>query len=413
MKLARYTNNYSMPIRRTGLTLMLLFAQIALWGQTLGPRNAPEPGDASNAILVFPLDWPDTLAYPVYGTSDQVFDFRSIDDVIRTEDIPYRDYERYTSHYELDSGTRLARSVPPESNVASGVTLDGVPADAIFYSRSSLRSVFGYGISPFEGRVGAILENRRDGIYEIGYHRKDEGLYREVVLHRTPLLLLPYNMSLGDTLNQVGVLFGDYGFDQGVNLDILEFHQEYVYQSTGRVETFFGSYDDVVVLSEHSLDTVYRYDGSGIYTQGRYTYHYYVTDHFLPIVTQQYSSMLDTATGTFIPFEEPVVDFNIPTFVDLTSLGEVLDQEVEWKVFPNPCVETFSVELPEIMNTGPVEVQMVNAAGQIVLRRNVKIIPAGTRPLRFDLPDVLPAGVYTVVVNANGYVAAKQLVVGG
>ena len=79
------------------------------------------------------------------------------------------------------------------------------------------------------------------------------------------------------------------------------------------------------------------------------------------------------------------------------------------EVFPNPAARAFTLQLPALTGERTAQLMLLNSLGQAVQTRTVPLTPTGTQT-QVDV-QTLPAGFYTVRVQAGGQVATRQLVV--
>ena len=79
------------------------------------------------------------------------------------------------------------------------------------------------------------------------------------------------------------------------------------------------------------------------------------------------------------------------------------------EVFPNPASRQFTLQLPALSGERSAEVTLLNSLGQAVQTRTIQLSPTGTNA-QIEL-GALPAGLYTVRVQAGNQVASRQVVV--
>ena len=98
-----------------------------------------------------------------------------------------------------------------------------------------------------------------------------------------------------------------------------------------------------------------------------------------------------------------IYNAGITTSCSSTGIEEAKIPGEDFKVFPNPALDGFSVEIEK---EGHYTIRLVNMLGQTIMSKNVE----GSRKNDFSLQGVL-AGVYSIILSSGNEVGVKKLIV--
>lgn len=93
----------------------------------------------------------------------------------------------------------------------------------------------------------------------------------------------------------------------------------------------------------------------------------------------------------------------------VTALSDVEERPVELKIYPNPVVDHFRMELRS-EHSGRGYVQITDLLGRVLTTRTAEVVQ-GENSMEIQLNQRLPAGIYHVVFSLDGQIGRKRVVI--
>lgn len=123
---------------------------------------------------------------------------------------------------------------------------------------------------------------------------------------------------------------------------------------------------------------------------------------FLLLLDESGTSLLDLSTfqGT-----EVAVKFFASASVSSTKNAEAV---ADWSVFPNPAKDIVQVKYV-LQESSPVQLNLLNAKGQVLQTQEFTSLPAGINQAEVDL-STLPAGLYQLQITTQNGTSTKSVI---
>lgn len=145
-----------------------------------------------------------------------------------------------------------------------------------------------------------------------------------------------------------------------------------------------------------------------------------ITSNFSPNSTQWRQETVNIASSSYN--NKPNVRFKFDylqvngnnIFIDDLNLdgtvgfNEVFEQALEFSVYPNPVMSKASIEFT-LTEKNNVRIDVIDVMGRVVNEVSETTLDAGE--YQFELPADLAAGLYSVRLNVNGFIAARTVII--
>lgn len=145
-----------------------------------------------------------------------------------------------------------------------------------------------------------------------------------------------------------------------------------------------------------------------------------VTSSFIPNASQWRMETVNLATASYN--NKPNVRFKFDylqnggnnIYIDdinisgTVGLNEVMEASLDFVVYPNPVISKGSIEFT-LTERQSVRIDVIDVLGRVVNEISQTELEAGE--YQFELPADLASGLYSVRLNANGYVTSRKVIV--
>ncbi|MDQ3051864.1 MAG: M43 family zinc metalloprotease [Bacteroidota bacterium] len=145
-----------------------------------------------------------------------------------------------------------------------------------------------------------------------------------------------------------------------------------------------------------------------------------ITSNFVPSAAQWRQETVNIASSSYN--NKPNVRFKFDYYqnngnniyiddINLTGtvgLNEVMEAALDFSVYPNPVMSKASIEFT-LTDRQAVRIDVLDVMGRVVNQISETTLDAGE--YQFELPAELASGVYSVRLNANGYITVRKVII--
>jgi len=145
-----------------------------------------------------------------------------------------------------------------------------------------------------------------------------------------------------------------------------------------------------------------------------------ITSNFVPNASQWRQETVNISSSSYnnkpsvrFKFEYTQVNANNIYIDDINlsgtvGLNDAVEQSLNFSVYPNPVSTSGYIDFT-LADRGNVTVQVIDVTGRVVNNMNYNMLEAGE--YRFDLPDNMSAGLYSVRLSVDGYATSRKIAV--